>query len=296
MSFEQIIGNENNKKILTNIENPSHAYLFIGPEGIGKFLFAKEFAKKLLCEKQEESPCEECKSCMQFNSNNHTDFNVIEPEENSIKIEQIRPIIEKVLEKPIVSKRKIYIINDADKMTNQAQNCLLKVLEEPPQYAIIILIGAEEHSFLNTIRSRCIKIKFEKIQEQILKQYLQEYQGFGEISSNILKIYDGSIKKALELKGKEEAYLKLDEFFNNIEQNSKIDCLKIATYLQEEKQDIKNKLEYINILLYKLGITNIKYLRCIEKVNKTISKQKLNCNQEMILDVLLLEIWEEINT
>ena len=142
--FEKIIGNDKIKKEIEKSvkeTKTSHSYLFIGTEGIGKKLIAKEFAKMLLC-LNENKYCNNCKSCIEFNSNNNPDFLYIEPKENSLKIEQIRELQKKIQEKPIISTNKVYIINDADKMTQEAQNCLLKTLEEPPDYATIILIGA----------------------------------------------------------------------------------------------------------------------------------------------------------
>lgn len=144
--------------VIMNIVNPSHAYLFVGQGGDEQFQVAKECSKTWLCNSKDNKPCGTCKSCVQFDSNNHPDFEIIEPEANSIKIEKARYLIDKMIEKPIVSEKKIFIINEADKMTVQAQNCLLKVLEEPPTYGIIILVGSNEQVFLNTIRSRCVKL------------------------------------------------------------------------------------------------------------------------------------------
>ena len=165
MNFKNIIGNDKIKKYFNNSlknENFLHSYLFLGKEGIGKFTFAKELAKYILCLNEKEDLCN-CKSCLCFNSNNHPDFFIINEEGETIKVEQIRrQVIDKIIEKPIISKRKVYIINDCDKMTREAQNCLLKTLEEPPEFIIIILISSNENLILNTIKSRCTSIKFNR--------------------------------------------------------------------------------------------------------------------------------------
>ena len=151
--FDKIIGNEEIQELLKQTiksKRASHSYLFIGTEGIGKKQIAKEFAKALLCI-EENKYCGKCKSCIEFDNNNNPDFILIEPEESSIKIDQIREIQRKVVEKPIISRQKVYIIDDSDKMTPEAQNGLLKTLEEPPEYITIILIGSNENSFLSTI-------------------------------------------------------------------------------------------------------------------------------------------------
>ena len=142
--FNNILGNEKIKDVLINavkLNKVSHSYLFIGPDGIGKKLIAKEFAKMILCT-SENKYCNNCKSCIEFDTNNNPDFRIIEPDGNSLKIEQIREFQNKVSEKPIISDRKVYIINNSDKMTQEAQNCLLKTLEEPPEFVTIIPLVA----------------------------------------------------------------------------------------------------------------------------------------------------------
>lgn len=128
MEFKDILGNENAKEILLkSLKNKTvlHSYMFIGNDGIGKNLIAKQFAKMILCDKfdtQSLKECEHCKSCIEFEGNNNPDFKIIEPDGKVIKIEQIREMQNKVIEKPIISNKKVYIINDADTMTKEAQN------------------------------------------------------------------------------------------------------------------------------------------------------------------------------
>ena len=126
--FNNILGNDKIKELLTNsVKNnkTSHSYLFIGTEGIGKKLMAKEFAKMILCT-DENKYCNNCKSCIEFDTNNNPDFKIIEPDGNSLKIEQIREFQSKVAEKPIISNRKVYIINDSDKMTRRSSKLFIK--------------------------------------------------------------------------------------------------------------------------------------------------------------------------
>lgn len=284
--FEKIVGNSKIKQLLNSVIEPSHAYMFTGPDGIGKYLFAKEFANKFLCT-SDNKPCHECKSCLQFENDNNMDFKTIDTTENSIKIEQIREMISKIYEKPILADKKIYIINNADLMTVQAQNCLLKILEEPPQYVVIILIVSNEQAILNTIKSRCLKIRFEKIQDTELKEYLE--QNGQTITNEMLKMYNGSIGKALLLHGNEEKYIKVQEIINA---NSKLDYMEIGKILFENKDDIKNFLEYMNTLFFSKIEENIRYAKCVEKINETIGKLRYNCNVEMLCDELMLNLYE----
>lgn len=294
MAFEQIVGNEKVKKLLNNIiksNNILHSYIFQGQDGIGKLLFAKEFAKIILCENQDEK-CTNCTSCVKILSNNHPDFYLIEPDEKgSIKIEQIRQIIEKSIEKPIVSQKKVYIINDSHKMTKEAQNCLLKTLEEPSKYLTIILITSNEGMLLNTIKSRCMKINFEKLNNDQIKQILKLNQI--ELPESLLDVLDGSMAKINKASEQEQMYTQIKQLIDNIENDSIIATLKKAEIIYD-KENIKEILDYINILLYKKAKDNIKYANCIEIVEKTKRNLEQNGNLDMNIDNMLLNIKERV--
>lgn len=294
MNFNNIIGNEHIKDLLNKtIKNKTltHSYLFIGQDGIGKKLFAKEFAKSILC-LEEEKPCNKCKACIEFETSNNPDFFEIDTKENSIKIEEIRLMQSKIAEKPIISNKKVYIINDSEKMTKEAQNCLLKTLEEPPEYITIILITSNENMILNTIKSRCTKIVFNKIEDEILSKYLKENCKFENITKNMLKAYSGSIKKALEMNEKKEIYEQLDKYFYNIENYKIIDVLNKIECLYKNKENIQEMLEYISTILFTKAKEKIEYLKYIENVEQTKQKIKINANYDMTIDNLLLKIWE----
>ena len=129
MFFSSLVGNEKVKEILTNtIQNGklSHSYMFLGIEGIGKKLFAKELAKIILCTNEEQKLCNKCKSCIEFDSENNPDLYILDNGKESIKIEQIRQMQSKILEKPIISNKKVYIINNADNMTKEARKLFTK--------------------------------------------------------------------------------------------------------------------------------------------------------------------------
>lgn len=293
--FEKIIGNDNKKQQLKkSIENNqiSHSYLFIGIEGIGKKLLATEFAKAILC-LGDNKYCNNCKSCIEFDGNNNPDFLYIEPDGNSLKIEQIREMQKKVQEKPIISNKKVYIINDADKMTLEAQNSLLKTLEEPPEFATIILIGTNENAFLATIKSRCMIIHFNQIADNKMIEYLNS-QGIENITKNMLELFQGSIGKALELKDKQEEYLKIEKMIENISNYDLIDVTKNAEILYQTKDEIMEMLDYINIILLRLSKNNVKYTNCIKIVENTKKRLKQNSNYDMCIDNMLFNMWEEI--
>lgn len=295
--FDKIIGNDKIKEMLyksVKDKKTSHSYLFVGIEGIGKKEIAKEFAKMLLCI-SDNKYCNTCKSCIEFDSNNNPDFLYIEPEGNSVKIEQIRYIQRKIQEKPIISNKKVYIINDADKMTTEAQNCLLKTLEEPPEYSTIILIGSNENMFLSTIKSRCMIIHFSKIEDEKIRKYLEEKYELKDISTNMLEIFQGSIGKAILLKDKKEQYEKIEVIIKSLKQKSIIDILNMSEILYKSKEEIFDILEYINVILIKLAKTDYEYIKCINIVEETKTRLKQNANYDMSIDNMLFNMWEDVN-
>lgn len=295
--FDKIIGNDKIKEMLyksVKDKKTSHSYLFVGIEGIGKKEIAKEFAKMLLCI-NDNKYCNTCKSCIEFDSNNNPDFLYIEPDGNSVKIEQIRYIQRKIQEKPIISNKKVYIINDADKMTTEAQNCLLKTLEEPPEYSTIILIGSNENMFLSTIKSRCMIIHFSKIEDEKIRKYLEEKYELKDISTNMLEMFQGSIGKAILLKDKKEQYEKIELIIKSLTQKSIIDILNMSEILYKSKEEIFDILEYINVILIKLAKTDYEYIKCINIVEETKTRLKQNANYDMSIDNMLFNMWEDVN-
>lgn len=295
--FDKIIGNDKIKEMLyksVKDKKTSHSYLFVGIEGIGKKEIAKEFAKMLLCINNNKY-CNTCKSCIEFDSNNNPDFLYIEPDGNSVKIEQIRYIQRKIQEKPIISNKKVYIINDADKMTTEAQNCLLKTLEEPPEYSTIILIGSNENMFLSTIKSRCMIIHFSKIEDEKIRKYLEEKYELKDISTNMLEIFQGSIGKAILLKDKKEQYEKIELIIKSLRQKSIIDILNMSEILYKSKEEIFDILEYINVILIKLSKIDYEYIKCINSVEETKTRLKQNANYDMSIDNMLFNMWEDVN-
>lgn len=293
--FEKIIGNDPIKKMLSKaIENGMslNSYLFVGTQGIGKKMLATEFAKKVLClEKEQENYC---KSCVEFESKNHPDFMCIEPDGNSIKIEQIRFLQKKVQEKPIISNKKVYIINDADFMTSEAQNCLLKTLEEPPEFVTIILIGVNENAFLSTIKSRCMIFHFQQIENEKIKQYMKTNYGMKNITQNYLSMFQGSIGKAIELKDKRAQYEQVENIIENLSKQDLLSVLQLAEPLYKAKEEIFEILEYINILLLNHAKENYLYTNCINIVENTKKKLKQNANYDMCIDNMLFNMWEEV--
>lgn len=296
--FDNILGNDRIKEVLANsVKNNkiSHSYLFVGTEGIGKKLIAKEFAKMILCIDDNEKYCNKCKPCIEFDTNNNPDFKIIEPDGASLKIEQIREFQSKVAEKPIISKRKVYIINDSDKMTKEAQNCLLKTLEEPPEYVTIILIGSNENKFLSTIKSRCMILHFNKISNDEIEKILEEQYQLKINSKIMIDAFQGSIGKAIQLKDKIDDYEKIENVIYSLEKKDKIDILNMAEIIYKAKDEKYDILDYMNIVFINLAKNSSKYANCINIVENTKRRLQSNANYDMSIDNMLFNLWEQVN-
>ena len=181
----EILGHEEIKEILRKaIRNNriSHAYILSGERGMGKKTIARAFAMTLLCERSSTEPCMECHSCRQFLSDNHPDVIWVSHEKPAtIGVDDIRTQINDTITiRPYESKYKIYLVDEAEKMTVQAQNALLKTIEEPPAYAILMLLTTNEELFLPTILSRCVKLKLKPLTDDTVIHYLTEKKGISE--------------------------------------------------------------------------------------------------------------------
>ena len=273
--FEDILGNDDVKKYLTNcIENKnfSHSYIFSGIKGVGKYTFAKDFAKCILED-----------SMMQ-------DYYELGPDGKSIKVSQIRELQNVINIKPTFSKKSVYIIDDADLMTIEAQNSLLKTLEEPPEYAVIILIVHNERSILSTVKSRCVNIKFSKLSDKDIKKYLLKKDlNFEDKNINVFKVLDGSLNNIDFIKDDYDELLNLTVFVTNLKKNKVINFFQDGSVFYDNHDKIIRLLEYLNILLFENS-----YFQLIEIVEKTKNKILMNNNFEMCIDYMILNFIEEL--
>ena len=305
MSFEGLVGNEDIKNsLIKSVSNKEivNSYMFVGQEGIGKKRFAKEFSKMILCLEENKTSCGNCNSCIKFESDNHPDFWLIEPDGNSIKIAQMRKMQENIYQKPIISNRKVFIIDDADKMTEEAQNSLLKTLEEPPEYVTIILIVANENFMLNTIRSRCLKIYFKNIETSQMVSYISRNSMFDNVDENIIGMCNGSFAKLENIQQYLEQYVQVENVFNSILEKKETSIIKIfknCEIIYKSKDNIQDILEYMLVIIYnkikKQEGPYYKYFEISKIVENTRVKLNSNSNYDMCIDEMLLRIWEEMN-
>ena len=276
--FENIVGHERQKEILAKSilnDSISHAYLFLGQEGIGKFKLACEFAKKIL--KTE-------------NLNSNPDFKIIKKrkDKKDIVVEQIRKeLIDDVYIVPATGQRKVYIIDDAHQLNVAAQNTLLKTLEEPPKYITIILIASNSSSFLTTILSRVNQIPFEGVTSGVLKSYLMNNFNM-TLDDSIVEYVDGSIGKAINIINNNliEKYKNIDELYKLIQNKDIIEAFKQSSNIKFNDED---SLDYLEFVLYKKNKYN-----CIKIIENAKNRLKFNGNYDIIIDSMLLRLIDNI--
>ncbi|MFH1848416.1 MAG: DNA polymerase III subunit delta' [Candidatus Omnitrophota bacterium] len=185
MPFQDVKGQDRAvsflKKELTS-ERVSHAYLFSGPQGSGKFLAARIFAKALNCGAEKRDACDACPSCLKIDKGSHPDFSVVRPQGSGglIKIDQIKQVQSGVGLKPYEGRFKVVIINDGHLMNAEASNCLLKTLEEPPDNSVLILITPKPGKLFLTIRSRCRAVRFDGLSQAARVEILSKDPGMSK--------------------------------------------------------------------------------------------------------------------
>jgi len=270
--FEKIIGHEESKEILvSDIQNAkvSHAYLFSGIEGIGKKELAFEFAKKLL-------NTENLATCV--------DFKYIDklPDKKDIIVEQVRDkIVNDVYVAPATCNHKVYVINDAHLMNSSAQNALLKTLEEPPHYVVIILITHTEQELLTTVMSRVKSIKFARLKPSEI-DLLTEIQVGKKLSMPQQEYANGSLKIALELLKDDNKYDKINMCLSKIKSKDKLGTMKA---LEEVNFKDDETFKYFEYLFLKES-----RFECIPIVEYARRRMLENANEDIVKQAFMLKI------
>lgn len=249
----------------------SHAYLFLGGAGAGKRLLANTFAKALQCENQAEAPCGHCPSCRAFDGGNHPDVLYIRSEKKSIGVDEVREqIMETVDLKPYRYEKKIYLIEKADTMTIQAQNALLKTLEEPPAYAVFLLLAEREEAFLPTILSRVVRFRLRPLAEDAVAGYLMQQEGLSAEESSIYAAYaQGRIGQALALM-QEEGFRQMRQ--DILEKLQALPSLSEgeAYLLAKDWEKYKNDLRFLDII--ELWYRDLLAAKCLRAERYLIQK------------------------
>lgn len=325
--FQDILGHE---QIIEHLQNAiktdkvSHAYILDGPDMSGKKMITDAFAMTLECEKKGTEPCMECHSCKQALGKNQPDIIYLQHEKpNTISVDDIRSQINNDIGvKPYSSPYKVYIVDEAEKMNVQAQNALLKTIEEPPAYAVILLLTNNAEIFLPTILSRCVRLSLKAVPDEKIKAYLMKNYEVPDYKADVCVAFaQGNVGKAIELAESED--------FNEIKNSAlqlikRLDDIELYEMTEAVKQISNYKLKindyfdlimiwYRDVLLYKAtadvnklifkeevyeikkeasrssygGIENI-----LEALEKAKIRLNANVNFDLVIELLLLTIKE----
>ena len=324
--FQNIIGNDMVKKhLISAVEynKVSHSYIIDGEDGMGKMQMAHAFSRLLLCEGTRKLDCD-CRSCKQIISGNHPDIIYVSHEKpNTIGVDDVREqLIEDIQIKPYRSNHKIYILDEAEKLTVQAQNALLKTIEEPPGYGVIFLLTTNSAGFLQTILSRCVLLTMKPLSDEQIVEALKERTELpAERIETIAKFARGNLGKALKFAASEDFNRTVEQILNLMKYVRTMgldEMLSAIRELKEEEFEVEECLDFIqmwyrDVLLFKA--TNDVNLLIFPNEFRTISEQasrsdfngietiiqaidtarrrlNANVNYELAMELLLLTIKE----
>ena len=326
-SFKDVVGHKDILKYISSaVENNrvSHAYILNGERGSGKKMLANLFAMTLLCETGDNEPCGKCHSCKQAESGNHPDIiRVTHEKPNSISVDDIRTQVNNTVDiKPYQGPYKVYIIPQADMMTPQAQNAILKTIEEPPSYAVFLLLTENAETLLPTINSRCVMLKLRNIKDTLIKKYLMENLEIPDYKADMCTAFaQGNMGRAIMLANSDhfneirEEAVQLLKHINEMELNEIVAAVKnISVYKLEitdyldiimnwyrdvllykatkeiDKVVFKDQLQSIKEQARKSSYEGIELI--LESLEKAKARLKANVNFDLVMELLFLTIKE----
>ena len=326
-SFKDVVGHKDILKYISSaVENNrvSHAYILNGERGSGKKMLANLFAMTLLCETGDNEPCGKCHSCKQAESGNHPDIiRVTHEKPNSISVDDIRTQENNTVDiKPYQGPYKVYIIPQADMMTPQAQNAILKTIEEPPSYAVFLLLTENAETLLPTINSRCVMLKLRNIKDTLIKKYLMENLEIPDYKADMCTAFaQGNMGRAIMLANSDhfneirEEAVQLLKHISEMELNEIVAAVKNISVYKLEITDYLDiiMIWYRDVLLYKATkeidkvvfkdqLQSIKEQArkssyegielILESLEKAKARLKANVNFDLVMELLFLTIKE----
>ena len=253
--IKRVLGHEEIIRHLQNaiaMDQVSHSYIFAGEKGSGKKLLAKLFAMTLQCEQKEKEPCLQCSACKKAMSRNHPDIVYITHEKpNSIGIDEIRDQLVTDIEiRPYTGPYKIYIVDEAEKLTAQAQNAILKTIEEPPAYAVILLLTNNSDSLLPTITSRCVTLHFKPVRDELIKSYLMEELEVPDYQAEVSVAFaQGNVGKAKQIATAEDFSEMMEAVIRLLKKGEKMEVSEMVDAVRALSEDKHTIYEYLDMFL-----------------------------------------------
>ena len=282
--FDRIIGHEETIDHLRQAiagGKISHAYLIQGPEGSGKHIIADTFAQTLQCETGTSDACGECHSCIQAQSRNHPDIIYVTHEKpNLISVEEIRgQVVGDVPVKPYNGKYKIYIIPEAEKMNASAQSALLKTLEEPPSYAVFLLLTTNAAALLETIRSRCVLLNLRPVPAREVEKYLMQKLQIPDYQASLCTAFaQGSIGKAIQL-ATSENFAQIRACALDIAQHAgQMELYEIAAFVKSITEYKISMNDFLEILA--VWFRDVLYFKATREADRLVFRDQLQMIRE----------------
>mgnify|MGYP000034955777 FL=1 len=282
--FDGVVGHQ---EIISHLQNAirlgkvSHAYIFGGEHGAGKKLLASLFAMTLQCQEQGVEPCMKCPSCRKALNKNHPDIiYVVHEKPNSIGIDEIRgQLINDVGIRPYESPYKIYIVNDADKLTLQAQNALLKTIEEPPAYAVILLLADNPDALLPTITSRCVLLSLKPVGDRLVKDYLMERMHIPDYQAEVQAAFaQGNIGKAKKTAESREFAEMTANALQLLKRARSMAVYELVEAVRSMSQEKDNIYEYLDLFL--MWFRDVLLFKATKEVDNLVFKEEINAIKE----------------
>ena len=277
--MERVLGHEEVIKHLQNAaarDAVSHSYIFAGEKGSGKKLLAKVFAMTLQCERHGKEPCLQCSSCKKAMNRNHPDIIYVSHEKpNSIGIEDIREqLISDVTIKPYTGPYKIYIVDEAEKMTVQAQNALLKTIEEPPAYAVILLLVNNGGTLLPTISSRCVTLNF-KVRDDVIKKYLMEELHVPDYQAEVSVAFaQGNVGKAKQIATAEDFSEMMQAAFRILKKGKDMEVYEMVDAIKALSEQKHTVYEYLDLFL--VWFRDVLLFKATREMDGLVFRQEYN--------------------
>ena len=327
IGFNDIIGHEGVVRHLQNAirsDKVSHAYLFTGEPGSGKKTLSRTFAAALQCEKHGTDPCMVCDSCKKAIGNSHPDIIYVKHEKPStISVDEVREqVVYDAAIRPYYSRYKVYIIPEAELLSVQAQNALLKTIEEPPEYAVIMLLAKNADMLLPTILSRCVRLDLKVVDDASIKQYLMERLHVPDYQAELdASFAHGSIGRAEEAAASQEFADVAENALRLVKNYDKMEVFELTEEIKRLASDREKLEDYLDVfqfwfrdvllfkaardadkLVFKQEINDIRKQasersyenleNIMEEIEKTRVRLRANVNQELALELLFLTIRE----
>ncbi len=283
--FQDIVGHN---KIIEHLKNAikmdkvSHAYIINGEDNSGKMMLAEAFAMTLQCEEGGDEPCGVCRSCRQAKDRNQPDIIFIGQDEmmgdkktKSISVDEIRTMLNNdIVIKPYSSKYKVYIVDNAEKMNIQAQNALLKTIEEPPAYGVILLLTSNADSFLPTILSRCILLNIKTVEEEQIKKHLMKKYQVPDYKAEICASFaQGNVGKAIQLASSDSFNEMKMDVLSLVKKMEDIEIYELGHTIKNINGYKQNMEEYLDLLT--LWYRDVLYMKATDDVNNLIFKDEV---------------------